>query len=403
MYFLLGGDMDLSTLIKYSHKNIKLIVVVVLCCAVLAGAVKILTDYTKYNEEKTNIEALQSEIDSLNSQKNNLLAEKSDFDGDERYKYIKGIDSASLQKYTTVYYIEKNVALYNTVINDINLLADIHEENNLTLPLDIVDIFIDFTASTEYRTLTIHVYGQNKDDLGVLKNIAEKCFERAKNTVSSTLGSSIIMLISERESLSSNTSLTNMQKAYNTEYAALEKSISEIDKQIMEKQSLIDKVTYEPFNKESIQYSVLGLILGVFLAYVLILGRFYLSRKLIGIEQLPKLNLFSSGTDINRISQDALVPVIYACGKTIGPIGITSSENLESLNTVSKYLKENTDYDLRQLGNIFDSADIAKSLLDCKGIILVEKYKLSQIRKIEKLLEICKNNNIAVYGAIVVE
>jgi outer membrane murein-binding lipoprotein Lpp len=109
MYFLLGGDMDLSTLIKYSHKNIKLIVVVVLCCAVLAGAVKILTDYTKYNEEKTNIEALQSEIDSLNSQKNNLLAEKSAFDGDERYKYIKGIDSASLQKYTTVYYIEKNV------------------------------------------------------------------------------------------------------------------------------------------------------------------------------------------------------------------------------------------------------------------------------------------------------
>ncbi len=101
--------MDLSTLIKYSHKNIKLIVVVVLCCAVLAGAVKILTDYTKYNEEKTNIEALQSEIDSLNSQKNNLLAEKSAFDGDERYKYIKGIDSASLQKYTTVYYIEKNV------------------------------------------------------------------------------------------------------------------------------------------------------------------------------------------------------------------------------------------------------------------------------------------------------
>jgi hypothetical protein len=211
------------------------------------------------------------------------------------------------------------------------------------------------------------------------------------------------MLISERESLSANTSLTNMQKAYNTEYAALEKSISEIDKQITEKQSLIDKVTYEPFNKEAIQYSVLGLILGVFLAYVLILGRFYLSRKLIGIEQLPKLNLFSSGTDINRISQDALVPVIYACGKTIGPIGITSSENLESLNTVSKYLKENTDYDLRQLSNIFDSADIAKSLLDCKGIILVEKYKLSQIRKIEKLLEICKNNNIAVYGAIVVE
>jgi hypothetical protein len=369
----------------------------------LAGTVKVLSDYTSYNEEKINIQNLQSEINTLSSQKSDFLAQKTNYDKDERYNFIKEIDSASLLKFTSVFYIEKNVALYNTVINDINLLSEIYDENNVTLPFDIVDIFIDFTASTEYRTLTIHVYAQDKNGLEELKAIALNCFEKAKNTVSATIGPSNILLISERESVSSNTALANMQKTYKTEYAALEKAIAETDKQIAEIQASIDKVTYVPFNKEVIQYAVLGLILGVFLAYVLILGRFYLSRKLIGIEQLPKLNLFSSGTDIVKISQLALVPVIYACGKTSEPIGVTSTENLVSLNAVSKYLKDNTDYDLRVLENIFDSADIAKSMLDCKGIILVEKYKVSQIKKIEKLMEICKNNNITVYGAIIIE
>ncbi len=395
--------MDLSTLLKYSRKNITLIIIVVLCCAILAGAVKLITDYTSYTEEKVNIQNLQADIDTLNSQKNTLLSQKAGYDQDERYSLIKGIDASSLQKFTAVYYIEKNVSLYNTVINDINLFADIYEESEISLPYEIVDIFIDFTASTEYRTLTMHVYSQDKPQLEELKGIANQCFEKAKITVNSTLGASNILLISERESISSNTALSNMLKTYNTEYTALEKSLNETDKQITEKQASIDKVSYEPFNKEVIQYAILGLILGIFLAYVIILSRFYLSRKLTGIEQLPKLNLFSSGTDISKISQEALVPVIYACGKTTEPIGITSSENLEYVNMISKYLKDNTDYDLRLLNNIFVSADIARSLLDCKGIILVEKYKVSQIKKMEKLLEICKSNNITVYGVIVIE
>ncbi len=395
--------MDLSTLIKYSRKNITLIIIVVLCCAVLAGTVKIVTDYTSYNEEKSNIQKLQTDIEGLNSQMTTLLAQKAGYDKDERYNLVKGIDSSSLLKFTAVYYIEKNVSLYNTVINDINLFTDIYEKSDLSLPFEIVDIFVDFTASTEYRTLTMHVYSLDKSQLEDLKGIAQQCFEKTKNTVSSTLGASNILLISERESIASNTALSNMQKTYNTEYTALEKSLSEIEKQMSEAQASIDKVSYEPFNKEVIQYSILGLILGIFLAYVIILSRFYLSRKLIGIEQIPKLNLFSSGTNITKISQEALVPVIFACGKTTEPIGITSSENLKYMDMISKYLKDNTDYDLRLLNNIFDSADIAKSLLDCKGIILVEKYKMSQIKKIEKLLEICKNNNITVYGVIVIE
>ena len=124
--------MDLSTLIKYSRKNIALIVVVVLCCTFLAGTVKVLSDYTSYNEEKINIQNLQSEINTLSSQKSDFLAQKTNYDKDERYNFIKEIDSASLLKFTSVFYIEKNVALYNTVINDINLLSEIYDENNVT-------------------------------------------------------------------------------------------------------------------------------------------------------------------------------------------------------------------------------------------------------------------------------
>jgi outer membrane murein-binding lipoprotein Lpp len=95
--------MDLSTLIKYSRKNIALIVVVVLCCTFLAGTVKVLSDYTSYNEEKINIQNLQSEINTLSSQKSDFLAQKTNYDKDERYNFIKEIDSASLLKFTSVF------------------------------------------------------------------------------------------------------------------------------------------------------------------------------------------------------------------------------------------------------------------------------------------------------------
>ena len=55
------------------------------------------------------------------------------------------------------------------------------------------------------------------------------------------------------------------------------------------------------------------------------------------------------------------------------------------------------------LENIFNSSDIAKTLLDCKGIILVEKCNVSRVKDIEKIINICKNNNITIYGIIIIE
>jgi hypothetical protein len=136
---------------------------------------------------------------------------------------------------------------------------------------------------------------------------------------------------------------------------------------------------------------------------ILQLNGYYAGKFTYDIEQIPGLNLFSVGKDINIIAEQALVPVIHACGKTTDPIGITGSENIEAVDIIAKYLKDNTDYDWRLLNNFFDSVDIAKSFLDCSGIILVEKYRSSQVKKVNRILEVCKNNNITVYGVIIVE
>ncbi|HHT94751.1 MAG TPA: hypothetical protein P5064_06635 [Clostridia bacterium] len=395
--------MDLSTLIKYLRKNIVLIVIVVLCCAILASVFKIITNYSNYRKEEENIQVLQTELDSLVARKDKLLKNKADYEKNELYMYIKPINSSSLKKYTAVYNIEKNVALLIAVVSDESLLTEVYKESGISVPFKVVDIFVDFTATVSYNTLTMHVYAKGADDLVMLKGIANKCFERAISTVNSTLGTGNITLLYETENLSGNTALADIQKTYNTSYTDIQKAISEADKQIAEKQTVIDEFNYDSYNKDVFLYTLLGIVLGMFLAYVLIVARLQLSSKLIDIEQIPGLNLFSVGKDINIIAEQALVPVIHACGKTTDPIGITGSENIEAVDIIAKYLKDNTDYDWRLLNNFFDSVDIAKSFLDCSGIILVEKYRSSQVKKVNRILEVCKNNNITVYGVIIVE
>lgn len=395
--------MDLSALIKHLRKNIVLIIIVVLCCATLASVFKIITNYSDYRKEEENMLVLQTELDSLVSRKGRLSKNRSDFEKDELYMYVKPVNSSSLQKYTAIYHVEKNVALLTTVVSDVSLLAEVYRESGLSIPFKAVDIFIDFTATVSYNTLTMHVYAKDANDLATLKSIAKKCFDRANSTVNSTLGTGDITLLYETETLSGNTALADIQKSYSTTYSDIQKAISEADAQIAEKQALIDEFSYDSFNRDVFLYALLGIVLGLFLAYAVIVARLQLSSKLIDIEQIPDLILFAGGKDINKIAKQALVPVIHACGKTTEPVGITGSENIKSIDVIAKYLKDNTDYDLRLLGNFFDSADIAKSFLDCSGIILVEKYRFSRVQKINKILEVCKNNNIIVYGVIIVE
>lgn len=396
--------MDLSTLLKYSRKNLKLIVVVVLCCALLAGGVKMLTDYVTYSKDSQTIPQLQAKLDSLEAQKNALHSDIDKIDNNEEYISVKDMNASRLLKYTAVYYIDRNVDMYNTVINDINVIEKAYSNSNIELSFNVVDMLIDFTANSSYRSLTIHVSAKNEEQLSKLKDIAEQCFSHAKDTIRITLGSSTIHLLSENESFASNSAIANLQKSYTDRISTINTSIGEIDTQITETNDTLSKIQFTLFSKDVFQYTLLGLILGVFLAYVFILGRLYLSPKFLGIEQLmAKISLLASGKDIEKLEKACVVPVIYACGKTEEHIGVLSSGNISHAKRIFSSLKEQTEYNLMHLENIFNSSDIAKTLLDCKGIILVEKCNVSRVKDIEKIINMCKNNNITIYGIIIIE
>lgn len=399
-----GGTMDLSTLLKYSRKNLRFILIVVLCCALIAGVIKSVYDYTSYSIEKQSQPALQSKLNELDLQYKSILSQLSTFNENSEYKFLKDIDSTSLQKYTVVYYIDRNVVLYGSAANDMNLLQKALTENNIEVPYEIARLLIEITATKADNILTINVYAEDAQQLKQLKLIATQCLEKSKETVKATVGESNIYMLSQLESVSSNTSLVALQKKYKEQYTSLSASVDAIETQFAEASKALSAINYSFLSKDVLEYTLLGFILGIFLAYLFILSRFYLSRKLIGIEQiLPKVPLLASDANVSKVSLASVVPIIYACGNTTEQIGIVSSESLTETKDIFKYLKNNTDYNLKYIENIFINADKAKTLLECKGIILVEKYKASDIKKIERLLEICKNNSMSVYGAIIIE
>lgn len=397
--------MDLSTLLKYSRKNLKLIIIVVLCCALIAGGIKSVSNYTNRSANSQSEQELREKLVQLDKQRQSVLSQMDDLD-----EYIKIINSSNFLQYTSIYYIDRNVMVYSAVANDINLLQNIITNTKIDIPYNIVKMLIDISPkytskdNEENKMLSITISAKDSEQLGQLKTIALQCFEKAQQDIKTSIGTSNIYMLYEQQSVSSNEIIVSLQKQYTDSYSTLSTSLKNLEIQYVETKDAIAASNYSVLSKSVLEYTLLGFILGVFLAYVFILSKFYLSRKLIGIEQiLPTIPLLASGKDAITASNTAIVPVIYACGNTTEPIGVVSSDNLSQTKEVYDYLTSNTDYKLNHLGNIFASPNIAKTLLECKGIILVEKYKVSNIKSIESLLDVCKNNNIKIYGAIIIE
>jgi capsular polysaccharide biosynthesis protein len=396
--------MDLVTLLRYSKKNIKLIVIVVLCCAVISGSFKIITDFSAYLSAKGSIPGYEAQIESVKNRIDGVKSQISELESNYIYDSLHDIDTDNLYRYTASYYVDKNILIYSAAVNDMKLLKDQAQLLEIDTQVEVLDLFIDFTADTGSKIITISVWAPSGSLLDTYTTLAQNCFDQAYADITESFGTSSRILLSTRNTIGSNSTLLALKKQYDTQYTTLNASLASLETEYSTASAELAKIGYTAVSKETVEYILLGFILGIFISYIIILCNYYLGVKLIGIEQIvPRLNLLASGKDIKKISDASIVPIIYTCGKTTDPVGIVSSENLPQCKEIYENLKKSCDYDFRQLSNVFTEPDIAQTLLTCKGIILIEKYRHSYISKIKKLTDICQKNNILVYGVIIIE
>ncbi|MFA7673429.1 MAG: hypothetical protein WCY62_06210 [Clostridia bacterium] len=396
--------MDLVTLLRYSKKNIKLIIIVVLCCAVISGLFKIYSDFSDYRLAKGSIPGYEAQIASAKSRMDKVNSQISELEANYIYASLHNIDTDNLYRYTASYYFDKNILVYAAATNDMGLLYDQAQLLDIDTQTEVLDMFIDFTADTGSKIFTISVWAPSESLLDTYTILAQNCFDKACEDTTATFGASTRILLSTRNTIGSNPTLAALKKQYDAQYTALSSSLSSLETEKTTATAELAKIAYDAVSKETVEYILLGSIVGIFISYIIILCNYYLGVKLIGVEQIvPKLNLLASGKDIRKISDASVVPIIYTCGKTTDPIGIVSSENLMQCKEIYANLKKSCGYDFRHLSNVFTEPDIAETLLTCKGIILIEKYKHSYISKIRKLTDICQKNNILVYGIIIME
>lgn len=396
--------MDLVTLLRYSKKNIKLIIIVVLCCAVVSGLFKIYADFSDYNLAKRSIPVYEAKIAGLEDKIAGIQSQISELEANYIYDSLHDIDTDNLYRYTASYYFDKNILIYSAATNNMELLRSQANLLGIDTQAEVLDMFIDFTADTSSKIFTVSVWAPSESLLDDYMVLAQNCFDKACAITSATFGAGTQTLLSTRNTIGSNPTLVALKKQYDTQYTTLTSSLASLDTEKTTATTELAKIGFDAFSKETVEYILLGSIVGIFISYIIILCNYYLGIKLIGVEQIvPKLNLLASGKDIRIISEASVVPIIYTCGKTTDPIGIVSSENLIQCEEIYEDLKKSCDYDFRHLSNVFTKPDIAKTLLTCKGIILVEKYRHSYISKIRKLTDICQKNNILVYGIIILE
>lgn len=335
-------------------------------------------------------------------------------------------------------YTGSMVTLYRSVIDRIDYDTLLTEANGSTLTVKnpvsgSSKQVVTTNISTDNGTLVVRVIADTKENADLIVNAIYTAVDNAKEAFTEKIGEHEISVMTTQSAFGIDLDLVELQKTYSTNMETLATNLKKANQNLKNLEAPVNNVPSKAnIIKTTIQWGLIGLVLGAFLMFVIYAIRFITSDQMVNPEEinrryqtsvlgyLPpsaprKKNLFTAidkgvlkrlniKAQIERDEAEKIISAntsLYSHGADkILVLGTASKEKIEDVANVLKAQLENVEVTCG--GNVLENAYAIQALSSKSPVVFVEATSKSRHTEIRKEITAVKASESEIAGVVIV-